>query len=184
MDDTSLRDWQGRRNGLGQVAHVSHHPAIHVRAATVNDSAVLLEWRNDPSVYRWARQPEPVCRREHDRWLGNSLANPDRLLLIGELGDNPVGVVRLDRLPDRELTAEVSITVAPASHGRGVGRQLLAAAARRWEVAGGRLLIANVHEQNDGSARLFLAAGYRRVSAERPWTTWEFALDSNRRSRT
>lgn len=161
---------------------MNQNPAIRVRAATVNDSAVLFEWRNDPSVYRWARQPEPVSHGEHDRWLGDSLANPDRLLLIGEAGDNPVGVVRLDRLQNRELAAEVSITVAPASQGRGVGRQLLTDAAHRWQVAGGRLLIATVHEQNEGSARLFLAAGYRQVSAETPWTTWEFALDSNRQS--
>lgn len=159
---------------------MSTHAAIRVRAATADDSAVLLEWRNDPSVYRWARQPEPVGLGEHDQWLSHSLRNPDRLLLIGEDGDEQVGVVRLDRLPECELTAEVSITVAPGCQGRGVGRQLLDHAARRWGVAGGRLLMATVHEQNEGSLRLFSAAGYRRASAERPWTTWELALDYSR----
>jgi spore coat polysaccharide biosynthesis predicted glycosyltransferase SpsG/GNAT superfamily N-acetyltransferase len=131
---------------------------LTVRPVTMADAARLLAWRNDPDTLRWSRSYEPVAEPGHREWLGSSLANPDRVLLIVE-SDHPLGTVRFDR--DEPGTWEVGITVAPADRGKGLAADLLmlgeAALLARYAPA---RIVANVHEDNAASRTLFHHAGY------------------------
>ena len=70
---------------------------------------------------RWTRLRSNGRRIRH--WLTASLSNAQRLLLIAEADDGPVGVLRYDL---RGLRAEVSIYLFEGRFGLGWGRALLA----------------------------------------------------------
>lgn len=131
---------------------------LTIRPATPADAELLLTWRNDAETLRWSRGHQPVAEEVHRAWLRDSLANPDRLLLIAET-DHPVGTVRFDRIEPGVW--EVSITVAPADRGKGLASRLLltgegALQARHTPAR----ILANIHEDNEPSLALFGHAGY------------------------
>jgi RimJ/RimL family protein N-acetyltransferase len=133
--------------------------ALMLRAATVGDSPRLLSWRNDPAMRRAARNTARVERSRHAEWLPAVLADPNRHLLIGELGGRAVGQVRFDLIS--QATYEIAITVAPERRGAGIGTRLLAAALE-WlgERGRPRVVQASVKDWNAVSLALFEAAAF------------------------
>ncbi|MEQ0561520.1 GNAT family N-acetyltransferase [Amycolatopsis sp. NEAU-NG30] len=132
---------------------------MRAREATEADAGLLLGWRNDPRTRQASRSAAVVALDEHLAWLHGVLADPDRLLLVVEHEDVPVGTVRFDR-EDGDAW-EVSITLAPASRGRGLSGAVLAEGERvARERLGVRVVLAAVHQDNAASAALFERAGY------------------------
>ncbi|WP_326956309.1 GNAT family N-acetyltransferase [Amycolatopsis sp. NBC_01286] len=131
---------------------------MRAREATEADAELLLSWRNDPRTRQSSRSTAVVSLAEHTGWLRGVLADDERLLLVVEHDDAPVGTVRFDRRADGW---EVSITLAPASRGRGLSGAVLAEGERalreRLDV---RIVLAAVHQDNAASAKLFEHAGY------------------------
>ena len=145
--------------GVDRTMEAMGLDAIRLREAVPADTRPLFEWRNHESVRRMSRHPGPVTWVEHEAWVALVIADANRVLLIGEHGGQPVGVVRFD-LGTGE--AEVSIYRVPTSTERGLGSRLLRAAeawlkARRPDVT---RLTAEVLGENERSHRLFRSAGY------------------------
>jgi UDP-2,4-diacetamido-2,4,6-trideoxy-beta-L-altropyranose hydrolase len=168
MDDTAWRRALAGRarelvdgRGAQRVALKLTAETVRVRRAEREDSDLVYRWRNDPVTRIVSRNPEEIGPNQHAVWLGRTLADHDKLLLLGEVGDIPVGVVRFDR--HNPSTVEVSIYLDPALHGLGLGAALLRAgeeAARIW--AGKNLAFAaNVLGGNTLAKRMFEAQGYR-----------------------
>ncbi|MFZ0128332.1 MAG: GNAT family N-acetyltransferase [Candidatus Dormiibacterota bacterium] len=131
---------------------------VVLRPATSADRALLLEWRNDQDVVRYSLSGRPVAAAEHANWLTARLAEPALRLWIAEEAGKPVGQVRVD-LEDE--TGTVSISVAPAQRGRGVGSRMLRALLIEMEAdAAVRSLVALVHRENTTSLRSFERAGF------------------------
>jgi RimJ/RimL family protein N-acetyltransferase len=136
-------------------------PVVEVRPATIADAARLLSWANDPGTRAASFRSAPIAPGEHAVWLARTLALPTRRLLIGMLGDDPIGQVRLDVTGPGE--AEVGISIAPERRGQGLGAGLLAAAVEtgRWDAAlAVERFIARVRVGNQASIRLFEGAGF------------------------
>ncbi|MEE9209826.1 MAG: GNAT family N-acetyltransferase [Kiloniellales bacterium] len=135
---------------------------VRLRPATMADAEVMLRWQREPWTRRYARNPAAPTAEEHQRWLADRLADPGCLFNLILHGDEPAGVLRLDRIDsdqDPDNTYEVSILVAPDRHRLGIGkaalhlvRQLLPEAELRAEVLPG----------NVASDTLFRSAGYIR----------------------
>ncbi|MBN9004586.1 MAG: UDP-2,4-diacetamido-2,4,6-trideoxy-beta-L-altropyranose hydrolase [Rhizobiales bacterium] len=100
--------------------------AVALRRATLEDSQILLDWRNDSETRANSTFSAPIKRSTHIDWLNQKLSDPATILLIGEQAGIPIGTVRFDPLSDG--AREVSIVLAPTARGRGVGRLLLDAA--------------------------------------------------------
>lgn len=146
--------------GLSRVLRVMGCSVIKIREATLADSRMLFTWRNHYSVRTVSRNREPIEWTRHQTWLSAVLTDSNRILLIGERDDVPIGTVRFD-IHDRE--AEVSIYLAPDYIASGTGAELLFAAElwlakQRKDVTS---MIAVVLEGNQRSHDLFEAAGYR-----------------------
>jgi len=134
--------------------------ALRVRKAAREDSDLMYRWRNDPVTRIVSRNPEEIGPKQHAVWLQRTLADKDRLLLIGEVGQIPVGVVRFDRHEDDEV--RVSVYVDPELHGLGLGEALVRAgeeAARDW-AGKGLTVVAHVLGGNTRARRAFEEAGY------------------------
>lgn len=135
--------------------------AITIRKAKQSDSSRILAWRNHPEVRGASGNPDVILSSTHEPWYAAALADPDRILLLGEHGEEAVGVVRFDVA---DGAAEVSIYLAPGNSGQGRGGELLRAAeawlsANRADV---RAIQARVLRDNQSSHKLFESCGYRK----------------------
>jgi RimJ/RimL family protein N-acetyltransferase len=137
---------------------------ITLRRASQMDESLLLAWANDPVTRAAGFAPDPITPDEHRAWLATRLRSTTSRLLIGTIGDTPIGQVRLDREHDGRV--EVGISVAPEARGRGVGRRLLHSAldeARRDKGLGATGFTARIRPDNATSIALFTGAGFRRA---------------------
>lgn len=169
--DTLARDNEARRrmshaaaglvDGLGAVRIALQLPPpgapIALRAATLADARLLLDWQSEPATRRYARNPAIPSLAEHIAWLNRTLDDPSRILCIVLAHDEPVGMLRFDRSED-ETGFEVSIVISGRHVGRGLARSALALARRMLPFTE---LRATVLPGNERSHALFRAAGYR-----------------------
>lgn len=146
--------------GADRVAMAMLADRMAVREARHDDAAAMLEWRNDPDVRRQSRTQQPISPDEHRGWVDRVLRDPDRHLLIGEVGTAMIGVVRYDRLGEDEH--EVSIYLDPAYLGLGLGPRLLAAGEiwLRERLGGSATIVAEFHPDNAPSRAMFERAGF------------------------
>jgi pseudaminic acid synthase len=133
-------------------------PAVTLRAATMDDAPVLLQWRNDAETRANSRTTTEVAQADHVAWLKASLASTERKLFVAESKGRAVGQVRLDRRPG--AAAEVSITVAPAARGEGLSSWMLRAVEKAAIEFGVTTLIAEIRPANERSVKSFKRAGY------------------------
>lgn len=130
-----------------------------LRLAESRDCDDLLAWRNDPVTRANSRNTEEITRESHERWLIKALADANRRIWIAERGDERLGTVSAAR--DHGGSVELSITVAPAVRGLGVGAVMLQAAvketARIWP---GAAITAMIRPSNGPSLRLFERCGF------------------------
>lgn len=131
---------------------------FRARRAVADDARLLYEWRNDEATRQHSRSTKPLSWDAHAAWLGRCLADHERILLIVETADRPVGTVRWDRRDP--VSWEASITVAPDQRGKGWGSSILAAGEAGLVVTAPVRLLAGIHSENAASQRLFAGAGY------------------------
>ena len=150
----------GRRVAMALVPERSASGAsVRLRPATAEDENRILEWQRSPGVRRFARNPDVPDAATHAAWMKATLNDPEILLNIIECEGRAVGLLRLDRRPDRgSLPAfEVSILVAPDRNRAGIGKAGLALARR---LIPGAVFFAAIHRDNRPSLSLFAGAGY------------------------
>jgi RimJ/RimL family protein N-acetyltransferase len=135
-------------------------PELSLRPASEDDAALLREWRNDPVTRTASRNTAEVGTEEHATWLTAVLADPARLLLICELGGEPAGQVRFDRLGEQSY--EISISLAPAARGQGLSPSFISLAVEQLRESHRDAEVeAHVREENPGSLAAFRRAGFR-----------------------
>lgn len=132
---------------------------IILRRAAASDERNIFVWRNAPETRCYAFNPDAMAWEDHVRWFRDSLARTDRHLLIGELDNQPIGVLRYDVVNE---VAEVSIYLVPGCGGRGLGTALLkegnAWMARHLPQV--TTLSAKILPDNIASRKSFAKAGY------------------------
>ena len=132
---------------------------LTLRAAEEADADLIFHWRNDPVTRRYFFDPRPLEVCVHATWYRDMLADPERILLIGENAGRAVGAIRYDIKDD---TASISVFLDPSVHGKGYG-VLMIRAGSHWLVAhrpGLHRLDAHIHPDNHASLAAFAAAGF------------------------
>jgi UDP-2,4-diacetamido-2,4,6-trideoxy-beta-L-altropyranose hydrolase len=152
----SLVDGRGAQRVA--VALLGEH--LVLRPACIEDARLLFDGRDAPEVRRRSQQGQALHWPEHQAWLAATLADRQRLLLIAETADGPVGSVRFDRLQGPR--ARVSLYLFAGRFGLGWGNVLLArgeaCARQRWPDL--QVIEAQVLPDNQVSLHLFTGAGY------------------------
>lgn len=138
-----------------------------LRPAMASDATVAWAWRNAESTRQHFHNSRELQLDEHLAWWSHTLADPDRELLIAEVGSLPVGVLRLDHVSG---ASTVSIYLDPTLVGLGLGSHILRAAQRRtaskWP---GRALRAEIHPDNAASIASFQSVGFVRRGENWVW---------------
>ena len=150
--------------GAERVALALMAEALSVRPARMEDAKDLFDWRNAPQNRRRMNEQNSFDWDSHLAWLERVLGDTDRRLLIGEIGDHAVGVIRFDGMASE--WPEVSLHLHPDLSGLGLGPHLLRSGEEAVDLA---RIMATVLEDNEPSQRLFERAGYRHVGTKR----WE-----------
>jgi UDP-2,4-diacetamido-2,4,6-trideoxy-beta-L-altropyranose hydrolase len=140
----------------------SRSDTIELRPATDADMERIWLWRNDPVTRAQSRNTDPVSWKSHVRWVTAAVSDPARKILIAERGGAPVGNVGFHRVNG---DTEVSIVVAAAERGTGVGRAMLSAACAENPA---RDVYAAIRTDNETSRRLFESCGFEPVESTEP----------------
>ncbi|WP_313645340.1 UDP-2,4-diacetamido-2,4,6-trideoxy-beta-L-altropyranose hydrolase [Pseudomonas sp.] len=167
LDNQALRESFAQRSqalvdgrGAERVAVALCGEQLTLRMATSDDAQLLFDGRNAPEVRRRSHQHQALRWGEHQAWLGAVLADHQRLLLIAEAADGPVGCLRYDRLPGQR--ARVSLYLFAGRFGLGWGSVLLARGEawirERWPDL--LAIEAQVLPDNLASLHVFTGAGY------------------------
>ncbi|MEO6677494.1 MAG: UDP-2,4-diacetamido-2,4,6-trideoxy-beta-L-altropyranose hydrolase [Pseudomonas sp.] len=145
--------------GAQRVAAALVGALLPVREATLDDALLLFEGRNAEAVRRWSLDSRVIDWPSHQAWLAASLHNEQRLLLIAEAADGPVGALRYDL---HGVSAEVSVYLFEGRFGLGWGRALLARGealvSAHWPQL--QRITAQVLPANQPSLSLFREAGF------------------------
>ena len=129
---------------------------LTIRPARPEDGEMLWHWRNEPSVRKASLSPDPIPLDRHLDWYEKALSDPDRKILVAELTDQPIGMVRFDHDGD---VSTVSVLLDARYRGQGLSEPVVAQAIRASGLAGGKLR-AVVKPDNPASLALFRATGF------------------------
>jgi len=146
--------------GVNRLVNHLIPPRIIIRQASVDDCDSIYEWRNAEETRRYIFNAKPLSLETHREWYFKTLANPNRVLLIGDVDNNPVGVLRYDF---SEHEALISVYLVPGSQGQGVGSHLIRCGTQ-WVKKNYpliRVVNAEIFKENIASLRAFEAAGYK-----------------------
>lgn len=135
---------------------------ISLRQATTEDSAKILEWRNDPVTRKYSFSTRRISEADHHRWFRQSLASGKRLLLMALCDKKPIGIVRFDFYAKTRV--QVNINLAPDERGKGFGALVLSSG-KKWlcRKTPVRFILAKVKDQNIASKKAFENAGFTKI---------------------
>ena len=109
-------------------------------------------------LYRESEEAWALRLKWTDEELEEHFAHPHVHLLVAYQGEEPVGMAEVEV---EEGEASVAyIGVVPKARGRGIGRALLAEAARLAEKKGARLLRVRAHDHETGALELYRNLGF------------------------
>lgn len=165
-----LCDGLGVKRVVSKMQNISNY--VKFRHATNNDIELLFSWQSQKSIRRYCNTPQTPSWSEHTLWFEKTMNDKSKELYIIENQEkNKVGMVRLDQVAstNQQRTFEISILVAPAHQGEGIG---LATLNTLKSLKTDVLYIANVHKSNMASHQLFINAGFNKVTE----TSYQLAL--------
>ena len=118
--NTSFKAVDGK--GVQRVLRMMGIRLISVRRANLEDSHSLWQWRNHDSIRLVSRNSGLISLGNHEEWFESLLKNSNRLILIAEHHNRPIGVIRFDL---EATVAEVSIYCIPSEGGSGLSIDML-----------------------------------------------------------
>ncbi len=163
LDEPELRREMSLRgaqmiNGNGAARTVQQMVAslYHFRPATMADSELMWQWRNDAEVRSVSFNKKLIPFEKHQNWLQNRLGDPDAATWISEdIHGTPVAQIRFD-FNDHDQTALISIIVNQAKRGRGLGKLLIASACQQmFENSPAVRIVAQIKPSNTASGKAF-----------------------------
>lgn len=138
---------------------------VTVREATIDDAKIYFEWANDPVVRQMAFHTEPIPWENHIKWFRSKVESPKSHLLLCYHGAEPIGQVRFDILDGGE--AEIDISIAKESRGKGFGKAMLKAAIEyEYCINGVKSFVSEVKDENASSNRMFIACDFINIGKE------------------
>lgn len=143
-----------------------------LRKAQFEDSKDILEWRNDPLSRLMSLDESAISDLDHEKWFSQSLKDPDRILLLGVLDDQKVGICRFDLKPNR-LEAEISINLNPLMRGKKLASLFLSLAIQSFRKDYNAKLIARIKNENLASQKIFAQCGFQLFSVDKGVLTFE-----------
>jgi L-amino acid N-acyltransferase YncA len=125
------------------------------RLLVEEDSLELLEWRNNPDVYRFTRSGSPIGLEAHSKWMASRLEKleTDPIYILEK--DVNLGMFRVDTSNEEKLAREISILVSANNLGVGIGSQMINLYLNSLPKNNYYEHFARVHQKNEKSLSFF-----------------------------
>lgn len=139
-----------------------------IRKARISDMMNVYEWRNDQLSRCMFFNNSEVKLDEHKAWFKSYLKNPNKVIYIGILEKQKVGVTRFDFSKKDNIT-EVSINLNPIMRNKSLSLNLLSASVSLYLKNKNVDLRARVKNQNLPSLIIFKKAGFKKYGKSKNW---------------
>jgi len=145
---------------------------IKLKRAEAGDIKFLFGLRNKPYVYKNSGTPRPIEWQEHIDWLGKVLSGEaNKELFIVKFGEKSIGQVRFDYNKRQVI---VSISLLKEFQGRGIAFLALQKAIKKISKEKKvKAFLAEIHQENIASQKLFEKLGFQFQSQKDIWKTYE-----------
>lgn len=131
---------------------------LFLRPATINDSKLLFDWRNEYDTRMNSFNQKEITWKEHSSWLSKELNNPNESIFILIKGNESIGQVRLSK-ENNEVT--ISYSIDKSFRGQGFGNIILQLAEKEAYRKHGKVqLVALVLKENVASQMIFKKNDY------------------------
>lgn len=148
---------------------------IRMRNAEVEDSALILLWRNHSSSRIYSKNSLPIPESEHNEWFKKRLRiNDTQPFWIFEHNSDVLGYVRLENSQKFLNTFDISINIDFRFQKKGFGQKILAQTLIRvFEIFPTKKILAKIHTNNLGSISLFSKANFRHLGQDKDFLLFE-----------
>jgi len=137
---------------------------LPIRYATLHDLAAIVEIYNTTVPGRMVTaDTEPVTVQSRERWFREHAPDKRPLFVVEDDEKKIIGWLSFQSFygrPAYDATAEVSIYLAPAARGKGLGSKLLEYAQTCCPALGIKTLLGFIFSHNEPSLKLFEAFGF------------------------
>lgn len=147
-------------SGTSSVADRLASDLFSTRKAMPEDGESIWNWRYADGAERYYRSGRRVSLADHLQWFEHALQDETRQLYVVTRGSTKLGHVRIDRAVNDPRVGHVGICLAPEARGKGQAGAILSTALEAAFFSGVRRFIAEVHEDNKASVRLFIGLGF------------------------
>jgi RimJ/RimL family protein N-acetyltransferase len=154
--------------------------ALLMRDATLQDSDLMLNWRNSLDVRLFSHNKELISEKEHLSWFLNRLTQiQTQPFWLFEEDSKLIGMVRFDLRPEGNLF-EINIVINTLFRGQGYGRNILESSIQRCiNLYPEYDFRAEAHKKNMASKALFLDSGFREIDQIGSFLILERRANSN-----
>ncbi|GLX77634.1 UDP-2,4-diacetamido-2,4,6-trideoxy-beta-L-altropyranose hydrolase [Thalassotalea insulae] len=142
---------------------------LTLRPATALDKELLFSWQRQESIRQYSNTPKPPSWHEHSLWFDKCILDKNKELFILTLANQQaVGMIRLDKSTPIEVkstkpTHTISIIIDPQFQGKKLGLLALKTLIKQKPNS---YFLAQVHPENVPSNKLFLLAGFTKISTD------------------
>lgn len=146
--------------GAVRISALILPPRLTLRRASMEDCEAVYRWRNAEETRQYVFNSESISFNVHRDWFFRTIENQDKILLIGEIENKPIGVIRYDITASESL---ISVYLVPGSHGRGLGSHLIRCGSQWLREHKPRIRVVNakIFRDNIASLHAFEAAGFK-----------------------
>ncbi len=138
---------------------------VYLRPITMEDTDLVIKWRNDENVVRNFIYRKPISREEHINWMEQKVAvgKVIQFIICDIQTDKPMGVVYIQNIEEEHSKAEEGIFLGEKeAFGRGIGTEAAKLMIQyAFEVLGLHKLTARVLAYNMASRKMHESAGYK-----------------------
>jgi [ribosomal protein S18]-alanine N-acetyltransferase len=124
-----------------------------------------MTWRDIPALAALELELFADDPWSEQTWWAELAARPRRLYVVGEQGGAVVGYAGVDR--GGEVADVMTIAVAPAAQGQGLGQVLIDRLIAESRSGGAERLMLEVRADNIGAQRLYAKAGFAMLTVRR-----------------
>ena len=151
--------------------NITVNDKLSVRPITMDDTDLIIEWRNKSRIMNNFLIREPITRKDHERWMREKVESGKvRQFVItehAEGADRPIGSVYIRDIDMDELTAEYGIFIGEDDAlGRGYGNDIINWAVGYARDIGIRTFSLRVLSGNEPAIRSYKQAGFEQTGVE------------------
>ena len=133
---------------------------ITLRRATELDCKTIFDWSNDPLTRLSSFYSDEISWEGHQEWFRNKLNSTEDLLLIAELRNEKIGLVRFNIL---EKDSVIGIVLDKNFRGKGLAKKILKKGTEFFFAENTKEIKAFVKPENKASINIFTTVGFRFV---------------------